>query len=151
MAAPFVGGVSRRRRDRGDSTGHLQSARRAQPWSVEAKSPARASPPARYDQGEMTERGPQGPQQQDMPWNDSPADSEAPPGSEEPDPAEVLEGDDGEAVDSTDNPQLEADFYHRDSLDERLAGEGPEASLRPQARAGRARFAADFASRRSHR
>src|ERR1700682_2646829 len=133
MAAPFVGGVSRRRRDRGDSTGHLQSARRAQPWSVEAKSPARASPPARYDQGEMTERGPQGPQQQDMPWNDSPADSEAPPGSEEPDPAEVLEGDDGEAVDSTDNPQLEADFYHRDSLDERLAEEEPEGSLRREA------------------
>ena len=78
----------------------------------------------------MTDREPQGPQQQDMPWNDSPADSEAPPGSEEPDPAEVLEGDDGEAVDSTDNPQLEADFYHRDSLDERLAEEEPERSLR---------------------
>jgi hypothetical protein len=65
-----------------------------------------------------------------MPWNDAPADSEAPPGSEEPDPAEVLEDDDGEVVDTTDNPQLEADFYHRDSLDERLAEEEPERALR---------------------
>jgi hypothetical protein len=78
----------------------------------------------------MTDREPPGPQQQDMPWNDSPADSEAPPGSEEPDPAEVVEDDDGDAVDTTDNPQLEADFYHRDSLDERLAEEEPERAPR---------------------
>jgi hypothetical protein len=78
----------------------------------------------------MTDREAQGPQQQDMPWNDSPADSEAPPGSEEPNPAEVVEDDDGDAVDTTDNPQLEADFYHRDSLDERLAEEEPERALR---------------------
>src|ERR1700730_18836718 len=74
----------------------------------------------------MTDRERRGPQQQDMPWNDAPADSRAPPGSLEPDPAEVVTDDDGGAVDSTDNPQLEADFYHRDSLDERLAEEEPE-------------------------
>ena len=72
----------------------------------------------------------EGPQQQDMPWNDSPADSEAPPGSEEPAPAEVVEDDDGDAVDSTDNPQLEADYYHRDTLDQRLSEEEPERAPR---------------------
>jgi hypothetical protein len=78
----------------------------------------------------MTDRGPRDPEDQDLPWNDFPADSEAPPGSEEPEPAEVLEDDDGGAVDTTDNPQLDIDFYHRDSLDERLAEEEPERALR---------------------
>jgi hypothetical protein len=78
----------------------------------------------------MTDRGPRDPEDQDLPWNDAPADSDAPPGTEEPDPAEVVEDDDGGAVDSTDDPRLDADFYHRDTLDERLAEEEPERAPR---------------------
>src|ERR1700738_5282641 len=74
----------------------------------------------------MTDREPRGPQQQDMAGNHETADSEGATRSLDPAPAEVCPDDDGGAVDSTDNPQLEADFYHRDSLDERLAEEEPE-------------------------
>ena len=84
----------------------------------------------------MTDREPPGPQQQDMPWNDSPADSEAPPGSEEPEPAEVAEDDDGGAVDTTHNPQLDVGFFHHDSLDERLAEEEPERAPRAESGLG---------------
>jgi hypothetical protein len=38
----------------------------------------------------MRDREPQGPEQQDMPWNDAPADNEAPPGSGAPEPGEVV-------------------------------------------------------------
>jgi hypothetical protein len=69
----------------------------------------------------------------DAPWNDAPADSDAIPGTEEPDPAEVV-GEEGEEYDlasrSLDEPR---DSYQRDTLDERLAEEEPEAGLRSDA------------------
>jgi hypothetical protein len=74
----------------------------------------------------------------DAPWNDVPADSDVFPGTEEPDPAEVV-GEEGDEHDlasrSLDEPR---DAYQRDTLDERLAEEEPEAVLRdePDAQAG---------------
>jgi len=55
-----------------------------------------------------------------MPWNDSPADSDALPGSEEPDPAEVV-GDE-------DNPRdvslrRRVDLGEADTIEERLKAE----------------------------
>jgi hypothetical protein len=74
----------------------------------------------------------------DSPWRDVPADSDVIPGTEEPDPAEVV-GEEGEERDIA-SPRLDepTDPYHRDTLDERLAEEEPEASLRglPEAEAG---------------
>jgi len=66
----------------------------------------------------------------DAPWRDVPADSDVIPGTEEPDPAEVV-GDDGNERDLA-SRQLDEpiDSYHRDTLDERLAEEEPEAILR---------------------
>lgn len=66
----------------------------------------------------------------DAPWLDVPADSDVIPGTEEPDPAEVV-GDEGEERDVT-SPRVDEsrDSYQRDTLDERLAEEEPEASLR---------------------
>ena len=56
----------------------------------------------------------------DAPWRDSPADSDAIPGSEEPDPAEVV-GEDGDERDLA-SPRLRPDdIYQHDTLDERLA------------------------------
>lgn len=69
----------------------------------------------------------------DSPWRDVPADSDVISGTEEPDPAEVVgeEGDERDPVSrSLDEPK---DIYQRDTLDERLAEEEPEASLRGQA------------------
>jgi hypothetical protein len=65
----------------------------------------------------------------DAPWRDSPADSDAIPGTEEPDPAEVV-GDDGDERDRA-SPRLREpdDVYQHDTLDERLAEEEPEAVL----------------------
>ncbi|MEA2683340.1 MAG: hypothetical protein QOK05_1668 [Chloroflexota bacterium] len=63
--------------------------------------------------------------QQDLPWNDSPADSEAPVGSAEPEPAEVV-GDEGEEEDSSGSAAQ--DPYARDTLDQRLAEEEPDAA-----------------------
>jgi hypothetical protein len=74
----------------------------------------------------------------DAPWRDVPADSDVISGTEEPDPAEVV-GDDGTERDlasrQLDEPR---DSYHRDTLDERLAEEEPEAILRgrPDTEAG---------------
>jgi hypothetical protein len=74
----------------------------------------------------------------DAPWRDVPADSDVIPGTEEPDPAEVV-GDEGDERDLT-SPRVDEsrDSYQRDTLDERLAEEEPEALLRgsPDAEAG---------------
>ena len=63
---------------------------------------------------------------EDLPWNDAPADSETPPGSEEPEPAEV-EGGEGEESD-TSSPRVPDPYekYQQDSLDVRLAEEEPD-------------------------
>jgi hypothetical protein len=74
----------------------------------------------------------------DAPWLDVPADSDVIPGTEEPDPAEVV-GEDGDERDLA-SARLDEPFdpYQRDTLDERLAEEEPEATLRgiPAAQAG---------------
>ena len=71
-----------------------------------------------------------GPPPEDLPWNDVPADSDVPPGSTEPDPAEV-EGDEGEEVDAAARrvPDPYAK-YRQETLDERLAEEEPDPTLR---------------------
>src|SRR5258708_5438345 len=60
---------------------------------------------------------------EDMPWNDAPADSEMPPGTEEPEPAEVV-GDEGEEVDSAE-PRVPDPYekYRQEGLDQRLKEE----------------------------
>jgi hypothetical protein len=68
------------------------------------------------------------PHPEDLPWNDSPADSDAPPGSEEPDPAEV-DGDEDDPAqrDRSLRPRFsDVDEYRRDTLDERLSEEEPD-------------------------
>ena len=57
---------------------------------------------------------------EDLPWNDSSADSNAPVGSHDPAPADVLDGADRSGANFPSDP------YHRDSLEERLAEEAPE-------------------------
>lgn len=64
--------------------------------------------------------------EQDMPWNDVPADDDAPLGAIEPDPAEVLQDEDGEPTRDLEATR-EHDPYRRDTLDERLSEEEPEA------------------------
>jgi hypothetical protein len=74
----------------------------------------------------------------DAPWLDVPADSDVIPGTEEPEPAEVV-GDEGDEHDiATPRVDESRDSYQRDTLDERLAEEEPEAVLRgePDAEAG---------------
>lgn len=62
----------------------------------------------------------------DAPWNDSPADSDVVPGTEEPDPAEV-EGDEGEEHDVSHPPSPDPALkYRQDTLDERLSEEVPD-------------------------
>jgi hypothetical protein len=61
--------------------------------------------------------------QRDQPWNDSPADSDAPASFEEPAPAEVV-GDDGDEVDQA-TPAI-PDPWARETLDQRLAEEEPD-------------------------
>ncbi len=60
---------------------------------------------------------------EDLPWNDAPADSELPPGTEEPEPAEVV-GDEGDEVDSAE-PVVPDPYqkYRQESLDMRLKEE----------------------------
>ena len=67
---------------------------------------------------------------EDLPWNDVPADSDVPPGSTEPDPAEVV-GDEGEEVDVA-SPRVPDPYakYQVESLDQRLAEEEPDPALR---------------------
>ena len=73
----------------------------------------------------MSGRDPDTAHQQDLPWNDAPADSALAFGLEEPDPAEVV-GEEGEEVDVSYAGVREPDAYHRDTLDERLAEEEPD-------------------------
>ncbi len=65
---------------------------------------------------------------EDLPWNDVAADSDAPLGSAEPDPAEVTGDEDDPAItDSTLVGRLhDVDEYRRDTLDERLGEEEPD-------------------------
>ena len=76
---------------------------------------------------------------EDLPWNDSPADSDAPLGSGEPDPAEVTGDEDDPAIrDASLAGRLhDVDEYHRDTLDERLSEEEPDrAALEQEPEAG---------------
>ncbi|MFN2463954.1 MAG: hypothetical protein ABR573_08655 [Candidatus Dormibacteria bacterium] len=72
----------------------------------------------------MTDRESDHPE--DLPWNDSPADSLAPLGSHDPEPGEVT--DDSRDLSGTNIPD---DPYRRDTLDERLAEESPESEIAP--------------------
>jgi hypothetical protein len=69
---------------------------------------------------------------EDLPWNDAPADSDVPAGSEEPEPAEVV-GDEGDEHD-TSSPRVPdpEEKYRADTLSERLAEEEPDRALKPQ-------------------
>src|SRR5579863_1779445 len=76
---------------------------------------------------------------EDLPWNDAPADSDAPLGSGEPDPAEVSGDEDDPAIrDSSLAGRLhDVDEYRRDTLDERLGEEEPDtAALAEEPEAG---------------
>jgi hypothetical protein len=68
---------------------------------------------------------------EDLPWNDSPADSDAPLGEGEPDPAEVTGDEDDPALRDSSLPERlqDVDEYHRDTLDERLSEEEPDRLL----------------------
>lgn len=65
---------------------------------------------------------------EDLPWNDAPADSDAPLGSGEPDPAEVNGDEDDPALEdaSLAGRLHDVDEYRRDTLDERLSEEEPD-------------------------
>jgi hypothetical protein len=65
---------------------------------------------------------------EDQPWNDAPADSDAPLGSGDPDPAEVTGDEDDPAIlDSSLAGRLhDVDEYRRETLDERLSEEEPD-------------------------
>jgi len=65
---------------------------------------------------------------EDQPWNDAPADSDAPLGSGEPDPAEVSGDEDDPALrDASLAGRLsDVDEYRRETLDERLSEEEPD-------------------------
>jgi hypothetical protein len=85
---------------------------------------------------------------EDQPWNDAPADSDAPLGSGEPDPAEVSgDEDDPAKEDSSLAGRLhDVDEYRRDTLDERLSEEEPDraaAAEEPEAGALQAPEAGD--------
>lgn len=68
---------------------------------------------------------------EDLPWNDVPADSDVVPGTEEPDPAEVVGDEDDGAVRDLTRPHTTepADEYRRETLDQRLAEEEPDRTL----------------------
>lgn len=65
---------------------------------------------------------------EDLPWNDAPADSDAPLGSGEPDAAEVVGDEDDPAMEdlSLEARLHDVDEYRRDTLDERLSEEEPD-------------------------
>ena len=71
---------------------------------------------------------------EDLPWNNSPADSDAPRGTGEPDPAEVVGSEDDPAqLDLSLDPRLqEVDEYRRETLDERLSEEEPDRATQEQ-------------------
>lgn len=67
---------------------------------------------------------------EDLPWNDVAADSDTMSTDPEPDPAEV-DGDDGEEEDLASRRVPDPyEKYRSESLDQRLAEEEPEATLR---------------------
>ena len=84
----------------------------------------------------MSDRSQAGPHPEDLPWNDVPADSDVVYGTEEPDPAEV-EGDEGAEADVSHplSPDTSAK-YRRETLDQRLREEEPEAEARVDAPVG---------------
>ncbi|HVC42067.1 MAG TPA: hypothetical protein VND54_08840 [Candidatus Saccharimonadales bacterium] len=69
---------------------------------------------------------------EDLPWNDSPADSDAPLGSGDPDPAEVTGDEDDPAIRDTSlaGRLHDVDEYRRESLEERLSEEEPDGAAR---------------------
>jgi len=71
---------------------------------------------------------------EDLPWNDAPADSDAPLGDAEPDPAEVSGDEDDPAIrDASLAGRLhDVDEYRRDTLDERLSEEEPDRAAQAQ-------------------
>jgi hypothetical protein len=71
---------------------------------------------------------------EDLPWNDAPADSDAPFGSGEPDPAEVVGDEDDPAIEdaSLAGRLHDVDEYRRETLDERLSEEEPDRAARSQ-------------------
>jgi hypothetical protein len=71
---------------------------------------------------------------EDLPWNDAPADSDAPFGSGDPDPAEVSGDEDDPAIrDSSLAGRLhDVDEYRRETLDERLSEEEPDRAAESQ-------------------
>ena len=71
---------------------------------------------------------------EDLPWNNSPADSDAPLGSAEPDPAEVTgdEDDPAKRDESLASCLHDVDEYRRDTLDERLREEEPDRAAMTQ-------------------
>jgi hypothetical protein len=71
---------------------------------------------------------------EDLPWNDAPADSDAPLGDGEPDPAEVTGDEDDPAIrDASLAGRLhDVDEYRRETLDERLGEEEPDRVAQPQ-------------------
>lgn len=70
---------------------------------------------------------------EDLPWNDEPADNDVVPGSEEPDPAEVVGTEDDPARRDTSLPgRLDIGVDHIDTLDERLAEEVQDRTVREQ-------------------
>ena len=71
---------------------------------------------------------------EDLPWNDAPADSDAPLGSGEPDPAEVVGDEDDPAIEdaSLAGRLHDVDEYRRETLDERLSEEEPDRAARSQ-------------------
>jgi len=78
---------------------------------------------------------------EDLPWNDVPADSDVVPGTEEPDPAEVVGDEDDPAKrDRAARRTLDQTTeYTQETLDERLAEEEPDVAARvePAPRAGK--------------
>lgn len=71
----------------------------------------------------MGQRSGGGSRDQDMPWNDVPADSDAFPGYEEPDPAEVV-GDEDNPRDLSLRQRVE--LGEADTIEERLKAEVPD-------------------------
>ena len=95
---------------------------------------------------------------EDLPWNDVQADSDVFPGSEEPDPAEVVGGEDDDAErDLSYREHRPGEDVHRDTLDERLREEEPDRTLMeedpqaPEFQAPELREAEDFEAPRAER
>lgn len=71
---------------------------------------------------------------EDLPWNDAPANSDAPLGSGDPDPAEVTGDEDDPAIrDASLAGRLhDVDEYRRETLDEQLSEEEPDRAAESQ-------------------